>query len=522
MRRDGGERRTRAGRWAAAAVALAAVVLPLVPPAVAAPAPEDRRRNGVEGSIGTRVENPDEVAFRQARRFALHQLARTDRRLRPGRFPTVAVGDGPWRTSGTDGWLAGFWPGRLWLAYELDGHRRWARRAAARQAPLAVRQDDTSTHDLGFLMQTSFGRGAELDRSRSDAEVILRSAAALASRYVRTVGAIRSWDGPPGEVTVIIDNLMNLELLFWAADHGGRREWRDLAVQHALTTARWHLRPDGSTFHVVRFDEQSGRLDWRGTVQGLADGSTWARGQSWAVHGFTTAYRESGDPRLLAAARKAAGYAVAHLPADGVPWWDYDAPGTQRDTSAGAVLASGLLDLARVDPDPVQRQAWRTAGLHVLRSLVGPRYLVGGSRGWSVLRHARHSPAYDDVGVTYADYYLLEALQRVQLLPSQRPALRLRHVRSGTDGALQADLGRSRRVSAVSVRWRDGPTVATRFVLQASSDGRRWTTVRGGVSSADTAGFETYDVQDRSARYLRVSPLGDRTTGGPLAVRVRG
>jgi unsaturated chondroitin disaccharide hydrolase len=407
----------------------------------------------------------------------------------------------------------------LWLAYELDGRRGWARAAARRQAPLAVRQDDTGSHDLGFLMQTSFGRGADLGGGSRDTDVTLRSAAALASRYVPAVRAVRSWDGPAGQVSVIIDSLMNLELLFWGAEHGGRVEWRDLAHQHALTVARSHLRPDGSTFHVVRFDEATGAPVWQGTVQGRSDGSTWARGQAWAVHGFTTAYRETGDPVLLEAARRAAGFAVTHAPPDGVPWWDYDAPGTRRDTTAAAVLASGLLELARIDPDAVRRATWRGAGTRTLRSLVGPRYLAKGTGAWSVLLHGRHNPTYDDAGVTYGDYYLLEALVRVQLLPAARPAVPVDRLRRYDDGGLRADLGAGRQVSAVSVRWRSGATRATRFRVQTSGDGRNWTTVRRGLSSGRFAGAETYDLRDRVTRFVRVQTLG---TGRVAGLTVRG
>jgi unsaturated chondroitin disaccharide hydrolase len=469
-------------------------------------------------------EAPAELAFRQARTFALAQLARTDRRLAPGRFPTVAVGDSPWRTEDTSGWLAGFWPGRLWLAYELDGRRHWARRAAVTEAPLAVRQDDTTAHDLGFLIQTSFGRGAALVGATRDASVTLHAAAALASRYVPSARVIRCGAAPAGQVAVIVDNLMNLELLFWAARHGGRPEWRDIALQHALSTARWHLRADGSTFQVVRFDESTGQPVWQGTAQGVSDTSTWARGQAWAVHGFTTAYRETGDARLLAAAREAAGFVVTHAPADGVPWWDYAAPGTRRDTTAAAVQASGLLELARIDPDAARPATWRAVGLRTLRSLGGPANLARGPGARSILLHGRHDPTYDDAGVTYADYYLLEALLRVQLLPSDRAALPLAGTRRGGGGGLRADLGARRRVSAVSVRWAAGAGTATRYRVLTSLDGRSWTTVRGGVSSGRTASFETYDLRDRVARFVRVVPLGT-SSGAPGRVaqlRVRG
>ena len=468
-------------------------------------------------------EAPVEVQLRRAQAYAVRQLARTDERLGAGRFPTVAVGDSPWRTSGTNGWLAGFWPGRLWVAYELTGDRHWARRATTRQAPLAVRAADRSTHDLGFLLQTSFGTGARLTGRTSDRAVLRQAAQSLASRHVPPAKAIRSWNGPVGQATVIVDSLMNLELLFAAADQGGPAAWRELAREHALTVARTHVRPDGSTFHVARFDESTGQLRWRGTVQGLADGSTWARGQSWAVHGFTTAYRETGDPALLEAARRTADFAVVNLPADGVPWWDYDAAGTQRDTTAAAVLASGLLELARLDPDAELRAQWRTEGMRVLRSLARPPYLARGTDAWSVLLRGRHSPTYADAGVTYADFYLLEALQRAQLLPAARPARRVADLRRRSGGGLRADLGAERWVSAVSVRWRDGDQRATRFVVQVAGDDRRWRTVRRGVSSGRLTQFETYDLRDRAVRYVRVLPrqAADGTDGRVQAIRVR-
>lgn len=467
-------------------------------------------------------ESRDEVALRQATGYALSRLARTARALPDGRFPTVATGRAFWRTSDTSGWLAGFWPGSLWLAYELDGSPAWAREAARREAPLAVREDDATTHDLGFLLQTSFGQGARLDAASSDRAVIRRGAAALASRWVPSAEAIRSWDGPSGQVTVIVDSLMNLELLYAAGDP----TQRDLATRHALTVAQHLVRRNGSTFHVVRLDETTGRRVWRGTVQGLSDTSTWARGQAWAVHGFTTAYRRSGDRRLLAAARRTADYAVTHAPADGVPWWDYEAPGTVRDASAGAVLAAALLDLARVDPDPNDRARWRRAGLHTLRSLVGPRYLTRGTGAWSTLWHARHDPRLDNVGTSYADYYLLEALLRAQLLPPTSPALAMIGRQRTPDGGLRVDLGRPRRVSGVSVRWGTGGTIATPYAVQVSDDERRWVTVRRGVSSGDGVVLETYDVPDTATRFVRVLPQSpmqpNDTTARPTYVRVRG
>jgi unsaturated chondroitin disaccharide hydrolase len=410
------------------------------------------------------------------------------------------------------------------MAYEASGRPVWARRATTRQAPLAARAEDTGTHDLGFLLQTSFGHGATLTGRRTFQDVTVRGAESLASRWVPRVGAIRSWDGPDGRVTVIVDNLVNLELLFSAARLAGREDWHDIAVRHALTTAAEHVRPDGSTTHVVRFDEDTGRRVWKGTVQGLRDSSTWARGHSWAVYGFTAAYRESRDPRLLDAARATADYATAHLPRDGVPFWDYDAPAAgdrTRDTTAAAALASGLLELARVDPDRGRRAAYARAGLHTLRTLAGPRYLARGTGSPAVLLHGRHDATYPDSGVTYGDHYMLEALLRAQLLPSRRPALASR---SDVDanGRLRADLGRVRTVSGVSVRWRGGARRAVRFVVATSRDGRTWSRARAAVSSGRTGAFETYDVRDRDARFVRVTVKGPDTARLVRAVRVRG
>ena len=497
-------------RWPAL-VAATALVLPLVAPSPA---------SAVPGSTVPASEQRTEVVLRGARLFALRQLARSEHRLAAGRYPTVAP-ERRWRTSGTNGWLAGFYPGRLWLAYESSGRSVWARRAAARQAPLVVRQDDATTHDLGFLLQTSFGRGAALTGSRADAGVTVRAAAALASRWVPQVGAIRSWGGPEGQVTVIVDSLVNLELLFAAARLAGRPEWHEMARQHALTTATQHVRPDGSTTHVVRFDETTGEPVWKGTVQGLADNSTWARGQSWAVHGFTGAYAATSDQRLLDAARRTADFAVGNLPPDGVPYWDYDARGTgdgTRDTTAAAILSAGLLDLARLDPNPERRSSYARAGLQVLRTLAGPGYLAKGTGSPAVLRHGHHDATYADAGVTYGDHYFLQALLRAQLLPSTRPVLRPADVRT-SGRATTADLGSTRTVSGVSVRWRDGASRSTRMGITTSRDGRTWAAVRGAVSSGRTDGFETYDVRDDLARYVRIVVRGE---GAVRALRVRG
>jgi unsaturated chondroitin disaccharide hydrolase len=361
-------------------------------------------------------------AVRVALAFALRQLRRTVDAQPAGRYPFVAVGDRPWLTTDASNWTAGFFPGQLWLAYDATGDKAWARLARARQRDLVARQHDTSTHDLGFVMYDSFGQQFRLTGDPGARSVLLNSARSLASRWVPVARTLRSWNGPRGEVTVIVDNMVNLELLFWGARHGGPARWRRIALEHALTTRNQLVRPDGSTLGAVRFSEQTGNRVWRGNIGGWRHDSTWARGQAWAVYGYTMAYRETHDPRMLEVARRTAGFALRHLPGDGVPYWDYDVPvtrSTPRDSSAAAVLSSAFLELARIDPVAGRRATYRAAGLRSLRTLAGPRYLAQGSGARSVLVHAHNDPAHPDVGVPYGDYYFLEALLRSHLLPAR-------------------------------------------------------------------------------------------------------
>lgn len=353
-------------------------------------------------------------------RFARAQLRRTLKETPRNAYPQETRKGGRWNDYCCS-WTGGFFPGSLWLMYKATGDRRWRKVAKRREAGLEAWKGDTSTHDVGLLINDSFGRGYRLTHNDRFRKVVLTAARSLATRYSSTVHAIRSWNDRRGErrsdFRVIVDGMMNIELLFWAARHGGGPGMEHIAHEHAITTALHHIRPDGSTFHLVIFDSRTGAVRHKGTVQGYRDSSTWARGQAWAIDGFTNALRETHDWRLLLAARKVADYYVAHLPHDKVPYWDFQAPGrphAPRDSSAAAIAASGLLELSRLEIDRQRARRYLRTAKATLRSLSSKRYLAKGTRSRSILLHgtADKPAGHYDRGLIYGDYYFLEALLR--------------------------------------------------------------------------------------------------------------
>jgi unsaturated chondroitin disaccharide hydrolase len=215
--------------------------------------------------------------------------------------------------------------------------------------------------------------------------------------------------------------------LFWASKHGGQAEWYNMAVSHALKTRQEHVRPDGSTYHVVTFDPATGLVRSKGTAQGYSATSTWARGQAWAIYGFTMTYRETGDARFLDTARRTADYFLAHLPSAQVPYWDFQAPNIPnepRDSSAAAIAASGLLELSRLEPDVIRQHNYLSGALAMLGALASPAYLAEGTANSAILLHGTNNkPGGDyDTGLIWGDYYFLEALLRAQRAASGKYA----------------------------------------------------------------------------------------------------
>ena len=356
-------------------------------------------------------------SYEEVREFARSQLTATLNRLSVGSYPRNSLADGSWRTRPVSDWTSGFFVGLLWDMYGATADPTWRTAAERWTAPHSVNQFDTTTHDVGFTLMTSYGLGHRMTGSTAYREVLLTGAASLASRFNPVVGSIRSWDWGEWSYPVIIDNLMNLELLFYAASLGGDARLHEIAHAHALTTLRDHVRPDGSTFHLVDYDPATGAVRARRTYAGASDASTWSRGQAWAVYGFTMAYRYTNDPRFFDAAERTANYFIDHLPADSVPYWDFDAPGipnTNRDSSAAAIAASGLLELASFSGD-ARAERYEAAAGAMLDRLSSDEYLAtaGGSPG--ILLHGVGAFTFNvevDVSLIYGDYYFMQALFR--------------------------------------------------------------------------------------------------------------
>jgi len=324
-------------------------------------------------------------------------------------------------TSNTKWWCSGFYPGSLWMLYGATKDEVIKEEALKRLAILEPEKTYTGNHDLGFMMYCSFGTAYALTNNPEYKNVIFTAANSLATRYRPSIQAIQSWDSSKNfKCPVIIDNMMNLELLEWVAKNGGDKKLHEIAVNHSNTTLKNHFRPDNSSYHVIDYDLQSGGVSRKVTHQGYADESAWARGQAWGFYGYVVMYRFTKEKKYLDQANKIAQFLLNHpnLPADKIPYWDFNAPGIPnelRDASAAAVMASGLLELAQYSNGKNKNEYIGTAE-KMLRSLASPSYRAPlGSNGGFILMHSvGHKPGASEVDVplTYADYYFIEALTR--------------------------------------------------------------------------------------------------------------
>ena len=359
-------------------------------------------------------------------------LARAERQVllmaekysgREGRLPRTWE-NGEDVSSDSRWWCSGFFPGTLWYVYENSRDPRVLEYARMYTARVEREKYTTDNHDVGFMLYCSFGNGLRLTGDKSYEEVLLTGARSLATRFKPEMGLIRSWDHnrDKWQYPVIIDNMMNLELLLWAAGYSGDEYFRKMAVSHADKTMEYHYRPDFSSWHVVSYDTVSGKPHVRQTHQGFSDDSAWSRGQAWGLYGYTCMFRLTGEERYLQQARRIAAFLLNHpnMPADGVPYWDFDSPeipDTPRDASAAAIMASALIELSGF-AEGAEADEYMAFAEKQIRSLASPEYTAPeGTNGDFILMHSTGAYPFSsevDVPLTYADYYYLEALTRLK------------------------------------------------------------------------------------------------------------
>lgn len=321
-------------------------------------------------------------------------------------------------------WCSGFYPGTLFYLSEETGNKELYTEGERMLKLLEREQYNVSTHDIGFMMYCSYGNANRIAPQPKYKDIMVNSARSLISRFSPVVGCIKSHNRKPDDYVVIIDNMMNLELLFWAAEATGDDTFRDIAVKHADTTLKNHFRADNSLYHGINYDPKTGGIQSYQGGQGVSEQSAWARGQAWGLYGYTLMYRFTKDPKYLDQAVRIAEFVLNHpnMPKDLIPYWDYNAPGIPnelRDASAAAINCAGLLELCRYVPK-LQGDTYFRAAEKMLQVLSSSEYTAeAGTNGGFILKHSvGNMPAGTEVDapLTYADYYYVEALCRYKSL----------------------------------------------------------------------------------------------------------
>ncbi|MDL2221177.1 glycoside hydrolase family 88 protein [Parabacteroides sp. OttesenSCG-928-N08] len=343
-----------------------------------------------------------------------------------GRLPKTLKPDGTLETSNYGWWCSGFFPGELWYLYENNSTAELKRYAEMYTDRVEPAKKLTGTHDLGFMLNCSFGNGYRLTQNPRYLEIMTEGAHSLATRYQPHLELIRSWDfnRDRWQYPVIIDNMMNLEFFTSVSRMTGDQQFAEIANKHAMKTMEHHFRPDYSSYHVISYDTISGMPHIKQTHQGLADESAWARGQAWGLYGYVSMYRETGKKAYLNQALHIAAFMMNHptMPEDKVPYWDFDdpkIPEVPRDASAAAIMASALIELSQLVEDGTG-QLYLDYAIAQVRSLSSPDYLAepGTNGNFAIMHCTGHLPGNSEVDVplSYADYYYVEALMRLKQL----------------------------------------------------------------------------------------------------------
>jgi unsaturated chondroitin disaccharide hydrolase len=351
--------------------------------------------------------------FRGALDFAAVQTRRVLTE-HPGYYPMYTVA-GKWGKEPElwTHWCEGFYPGICWLLHKHTGDAEWRQAAAELSLKLESRKHDRNVHDLGFLFFSTYLRWYHLTSDPKLRDVLIEAGRTLALRRQKG-GYLASFIGPQ---SLFIDIMMNVGIIFWAANAAGDESLRNVALEHCRTTAQYIVRPHGGTAHEGLFDVGTGKFKRESTHQGWRSESTWSRGLAWAIYGFTAAHRLSGEAEYLDVARRCAGYYLKHSPPGLVPYWDYDAPVDSPplwDSSAGAITASGLWDLAEATPNAAEREQYQAAALTILQTLCADAFLARSKPGWEgILLHGvyhKNKGIGVDESVAWGDHFFVEAL----------------------------------------------------------------------------------------------------------------
>lgn len=383
-----------------------------------------REANGdnVSNDIIARISQQADIMIGELARQKATQSIDGNNPSRPIKVSPRTLKDGNLVLVPSSDWTSGFFPGILWYLYEATGDVEWRDKARTFTTFIEQEQWNGKTHDMGFKIYCSVGNGYRLTGDTTYRSIIIQSAKTLSGRFKPAAGILRSWDHSRDkwDCPVIIDNLMNLELLFEATKLTGDSSFYEIAKSHAITTMKNHYRDDYSSYHVLDYDTVTGAVVKKNTHQGYSHESAWSRGQAWGLYGYTMCYRETGDRIFLEHAEKIASFLLNHtnLPKDLVPYWDFDAPGIPnepRDASAAAVMASAFYELSTYVPT----SAYRETADRIMESLM-KHYLspVGDNRGFILLHSTGSKPSNSEVDVPliYADYYFIEALMRKEKL----------------------------------------------------------------------------------------------------------
>ncbi len=331
-------------------------------------------------------------------------------------------------TSNSEWWCSGFYPGTLFYLYEESGNKDIYAEGTRMLKLLEPEQFNVNTHDVGFMMYCSYGNANRIAPQPEYKDIIVNSARSLITRFSPVVGCIKSHNRKPDDYVVIIDNMMNLELLFWATQATGDSTFYDIAVKHADTTLKNHFRADNSLYHGLNYNPSTGEIKHYQGGQGFSEKSAWSRGQAWGLYGYTLMYRFTKDQKYLDQAIKIAEFTLNHsnMPKDLIPYWDYNAPDIPdalRDASAAAINCSGLLELSEYVPQ-AQSKRYFNAAEKMLQTLSSPKYTAEiGTNGGFILKHSVGnipSGTEVDMPLSYADYYYVEALCRYKSLNNNK------------------------------------------------------------------------------------------------------